>query len=335
MANLRLAMPLALAGSTASFAGALVGLSAPANILQTTLGVTVVAVALLLWNSRAVDNLGIEESDPLGTMLRLKGRFEDPAAGVQIDWRTNHTLAGLASFALIGFLGGVFGLGAGFANVPALNLLMGAPLKVAVGSSGLIISIVNSSAAWVYINSGAVLPLIVVPSILGVMLGSRIGATLLHTGRRARPAPGDGNMDLKRRDEQDQRLQEIYARWLDIAAKACFAASLIALLLYVSGAMTPFVPLAELPALWSLPVARYLESTGAPSGWGWIRLLGSGDYLNLLGIASFASVSIVCYLRALPVLLSHRDWLYVVIAAAQIVVLLAAASGLLNSIGGG
>ena len=48
-----------------------------------------------------------------------------------------------------------------------------------------IISIVNSSAAWVYINSGAVLPIIVVPSILGVVLGSRIGAALLRTLRAA------------------------------------------------------------------------------------------------------------------------------------------------------
>jgi uncharacterized membrane protein YfcA len=181
MANLRLVMPLALAGSTASLAGAMVGLSAPANILQTALGITVIAVALLIWRVNPVQSAGIEESDPLGAALRLVGRFEDPAAGGRIDWRTNQTPAGLLVFAAIGFLGGVFGLGAGFANVPALNLLMGAPLKVAVGSSGLIISIVNSSAAWVYINSGAVLPIIVVPSILGIMMGSRIGAGLLRT----------------------------------------------------------------------------------------------------------------------------------------------------------
>jgi uncharacterized membrane protein YfcA len=64
--------------------------------------------------------------------------------------------------------------------VPALNLLMAAPLKVAVGSSGLVISIINSSAAWVYLNRGALLPALAVPSILGVMLGSRIGARLLR-----------------------------------------------------------------------------------------------------------------------------------------------------------
>ena len=181
MANLRLVMPLALTGSIASLAGAMIGLSAPANILQTALGIIVIAVALLIWRVKPANSTGIEESDPLGAVLRLVGRFEDPAAGGRVDWRTNQTPAGLMVFAVIGFLGGVFGLGAGFANVPALSLLMGAPLKVAVGSSGLIISIVNSSAAWVYINSGAVLPIIVVPSILGIMMGSRIGAGLLRT----------------------------------------------------------------------------------------------------------------------------------------------------------
>jgi uncharacterized membrane protein YfcA len=39
----------------------------------------------------------------------------------------------------------------------------------------------NSSAGWVYINRGAVLPMLVVPSILGVMLGSRLGARLLES----------------------------------------------------------------------------------------------------------------------------------------------------------
>ena len=185
MANLRLMMPLALAGSMASFAGALLGLSLPTDLLQIALGATVIAVALVLWRATQIDHLGATESDPLGAMLRLRGEFDDPAAGARIDWRTHQTPGGLAVFALIGFLGGVFGLGAGFANVPALNLLMAAPLKLAVGSSGLIISVINSSAAWVYINSGAVLPLLVVPSILGVMLGSRIGARLLRVAPAA------------------------------------------------------------------------------------------------------------------------------------------------------
>jgi uncharacterized membrane protein YfcA len=177
-ASLRLVLPLALVGSIASFAGALAGLSLSTGVLQTALGITVIVITLLIWRAPATDAANLE-SDALGALLGLEGQYGDPAAGLHIDWKTNRTLAGLAAFGGIGFLGGVFGLGAGFANVPALNLLMAAPLKVAVGSSGLLISVINSSAAWVYLHRGALLPLLIVPSILGVMLGSRIGARLL------------------------------------------------------------------------------------------------------------------------------------------------------------
>src|SRR5512132_4192004 len=60
MAHLRVVMLLALAGSTASLCGALVGLSAPAALLQTALGIVVIAVALLIWRSKAVENTGVE-----------------------------------------------------------------------------------------------------------------------------------------------------------------------------------------------------------------------------------------------------------------------------------
>jgi uncharacterized protein len=179
MASLRLVMPLGLAGSICSVAGAIVGLSLQAEVLQTLLGVLVIGIAIVIWRTRAAEG-GAVDPDALARMLKLEGKFIDPAAGAQIDWKTHRTLWGFLAFGAIGFLGGVFGLGAGTLAKPALNLLMEAPLKVAVGSSALIISIINSSAAWVYIHRGAVLPLLVVPSILGVMLGSRLGARLLE-----------------------------------------------------------------------------------------------------------------------------------------------------------
>jgi uncharacterized membrane protein YfcA len=86
----------------------------------------------------------------------------------------------MASFFFIGLLGGIFGIGAGWANVPAFNLLMGVPLKVAAGTSGMVLSLASSSAAWVYLNQGAVIPMIAVPSVVGMMLGARIGARLLN-----------------------------------------------------------------------------------------------------------------------------------------------------------
>lgn len=178
LASLRLVLPLALAGSICSLAGAVIGFALPVNVVQIALGVIIIGVALLIWVAKGADALEVE-SDALGRHLGLLGAYHDPRAG-RIEWRTRRTALGIASFGGIGFIGGLFGLGAGWANVPALNLLMGAPLKLAVGTSGLAISIINSSAAWVYIGRGALLPAIAMPSILGVMLGSRIGARLLH-----------------------------------------------------------------------------------------------------------------------------------------------------------
>jgi uncharacterized membrane protein YfcA len=79
----------------------------------------------------------------------------------------------------------MFGMGARWANVPVLNLLMGAPLKVSVATSKFLLSITDSSATWIYLNNGAVLPLIAVPSIFGIMLGSVAGVRL---SARARPS---------------------------------------------------------------------------------------------------------------------------------------------------
>ena len=129
-------------------------------------------------------------------------------------------------------------------------------------------------------------------------------------------------------NEHDAQVQALYARWLDAATRVGFAVSLLSFLVYLSGALPPYVPLESLPQLWRLPVARYLAATGAPTGWGWLALLGRGDYLNFAGIALFALVTTLCYLRILPALLARRDRWFALIAALEIAVLLAAATGL-------
>jgi len=78
----------------------------------------------------------------------------------------------------------MFGFEASWANVPVLNLLMGAPLRVAVSTSMVVIALNDAAAMWVYVAKGAVLPLIVVPSVLGVTIGARIGAMIAE---RIRP----------------------------------------------------------------------------------------------------------------------------------------------------
>jgi hypothetical protein len=183
MASLRIAMPLALIGSITSIAGAWIGLSLPTHIAQMALGATILAIAALMLRAKKSEFPDVPAQDPLSRTLGLSGTFHDPATGRDHDWRIHRTPQGLVAFAGIGVLAGMFGLGAGWANVPALNLLMGVPLKLAVGTSGLVLSVIDTSAAWVYINQGAVLPMLVAPSIVGVMLGAKIGARLLRVVR--------------------------------------------------------------------------------------------------------------------------------------------------------
>jgi uncharacterized membrane protein YfcA len=179
MANLRLAMPLALAASISSIGGAMLGLALPANIVQISLGVTILGIAALMISAKKSEFPHVPQPDALSQALGIHGVFHDAISGKNIAWQVHRTPAGLVLFLIIGFLGGLFGVGAGWANVPGLNLLMGVPLKVAAGSSSMILAMASSSATWYYLNDGAILPMIAVPSVVGMMIGARIGAHLL------------------------------------------------------------------------------------------------------------------------------------------------------------
>jgi uncharacterized protein len=178
-ANLRLALPLSLLVASSQIAGAMMGLALPAALIQTSLGLVILGITALVWSAKKSELPDVRQSDAIAAALRINGIFHDTARGRDIPWRVHRTPLALVAFALIGALAGMFGLGAGFANVPTLNLLMGAPLKVSAGTSSLILSM-TPSAAWVYINQGAMLPIVVVPSIVGMMLGARIGVRVLR-----------------------------------------------------------------------------------------------------------------------------------------------------------
>jgi uncharacterized protein len=179
MANMRLAMPLALIASASAIVGAMMGLALPAKVVETALGITILGIVALMWAAKKSEFPEVPQADSLSAALRITGIYHDVASGRDINWKVHRTKTGLALFLVIGVMAGMFGLGAGWANVPVLNLLMGAPLKVSVATSKFMLSIVDTSAAWVYLNQGAVLAIIAVPSIVGIMLGSIVGVRLL------------------------------------------------------------------------------------------------------------------------------------------------------------
>lgn len=141
-------------------------------------------------------------------------------------------------------------------------------------------------------------------------------------------------MELKERpapvDDQVERLQLTYAAWLEAGVRLGLGVLTATFLAYVLDVWEPHVPIEHLPRLWGLPAHEFRAATGAPDGWGWLRLLGRGDYLTFLGVAVLALTSIACYLRLAPALAARGERLYAAIALLQIIVLALAASGIVS-----
>src|SRR5689334_12347037 len=84
LASLRLMLPIALAGSICSLAGAVVGFALPVDTVQTALGVVIIGVAVLLWLSRGRE-AGDARQDALSGQLGLQGAYDDPRDG-RVEW---------------------------------------------------------------------------------------------------------------------------------------------------------------------------------------------------------------------------------------------------------
>ncbi len=125
--------------------------------------------------------------------------------------------------------------------------------------------------------------------------------------------------------------QLTYARILDWGMKLGLFALVITFIVYITGILESYVPVNDLPKYWGMSVHKYLEATSIPHGWGWVNLIGKGDFLNFIGIAFLAGITIICYISIIPILFRKRDTIYGIIAILEVLVLVLAASGILKA----
>ena len=125
--------------------------------------------------------------------------------------------------------------------------------------------------------------------------------------------------------------QLAYAKLLDFGMKLGLLVLIITFIVYLSGILSPHIPVNDLPRYWSMSVHKYLEATGIHPGWTWLGMLGKGDFLNFVGIAFLAGVTILCYLRIIPILFRKKDTVYGILAILEVLVLVLAASGILKA----
>ncbi|AEA46424.1 sulfite exporter TauE/SafE family protein [Archaeoglobus veneficus] len=184
LANMKVVAPLVVVSTIFSVIGGVVGLWVSnafpqgSSYVKISLGVVLLFMLAALATSKNIDYPEVKKTDRLSEIIGIQGAWYEPTLNRVVEYKTTNLPLAMAVFAGVGFIAGMFGLGAGWANVPVLNLLMGVPLKASVATSMLILSINDAASLWVYLANGAVLPLIVVPVVLGIGIGSRIGSRI-------------------------------------------------------------------------------------------------------------------------------------------------------------
>jgi len=127
--------------------------------------------------------------------------------------------------------------------------------------------------------------------------------------------------------------QILYANILEKGMLIGLFCLLVTFAIYALGIMEPYIPLDEISQHWGKNVHDYLHDADIKAGWGWLSMVGKGDFLNFIGIAILAGVTIFCYLAIVPTLIRNDDKVYAVLALLEAIILTIAASGII-SIGG-
>jgi len=189
LANIRIMAPIVIVSIVTSILGGFIGLwitsAFPEGKYYITilLGVVLFLIFIVMMTSKRVEFPEVKRVDSISEKLGIKGAWYEPTLDRVVEYRVTNMKIAIPAFAGVGFIAGMFGLGAGWANVPVLNLVMGAPIKVATSTSMMIITVNDAAAAWVYLSKGAILPMIVIPSVVGITIGARIGAKLAVVAR--------------------------------------------------------------------------------------------------------------------------------------------------------
>ncbi|WP_291998997.1 sulfite exporter TauE/SafE family protein [Caldivirga sp.] len=188
LANFRLVLVSSVPYTLFAIIGSIIGLhitsvfgSVGKSIIRLSLGILVLAIAALFMvrGNKTDIPKPPRNRDKLAESLRLNSAYREGSLNMLIEYRVVNLQWGLLSLMGVGLVSGMFGLGAGWAIVPVYNMLMYLPLKVASASSIVLIGIGDTAAMWVYINSGAFIPLFAIPCLLGIIIGARLGSRIM------------------------------------------------------------------------------------------------------------------------------------------------------------
>lgn len=182
LTNLRLGMFLEVATTLGAILGALVVVYVNPVALFLAFGLVMACAAAYMLRTRegARDRAATPpEETGLARTLRLSSVYFDPEDRAVYRYRVTRPMAGFAVSAVAGGLSGLLGVGGGFIKVPAMNIMMRVPVKVAIATSNFMIGVTAAASALIYYSRGLVDPSVASMVVIGVFLGTLLGTRVL------------------------------------------------------------------------------------------------------------------------------------------------------------
>lgn len=175
--NVRLGMFLEVATTLGALVGAHLASILPVNVISIIFGFVLLPSAYIAIRFRPNETLSAHQ-DSWSAQLHLDGNY--PSHGELKAYRVQHVPLGFGLMSVAGIISGLLGIGSGEFKVMAMDQAMRLPFKVSTATSNFMIGVTAAASAGVYLNRGYVSPSITMPVMVGVLIGSFLGARAIR-----------------------------------------------------------------------------------------------------------------------------------------------------------
>ncbi len=178
--NIRVGMFLEIATTLGALGGAALAAIVPTSAIAVVFGLTLLCSTYFSARSRS-ESTWQGPPDRLATRLRLDGTW--PSANGPQPYHVRRVALGFGLMSIAGLLSGLLGIGSGAFKVLAMDQAMQLPFKVSTTTSNFMIGVTAAASSAIYLSKGYIDPGLSMPVMLGVLLGSLLGARLLGKAR--------------------------------------------------------------------------------------------------------------------------------------------------------
>lgn len=178
--NIRIGMFLEISTTLGSLFGAFLTGFMSASLIAVVFGFVLLYAAYFSLTDPGVPEKWVQPDD-LAVRLKLDGSY--PSGGQFVAYHVQSVPLGFGLASLAGVLAGMLGIGAGALKVVAMDQVMRIPFKVSTATSNFMIGVTAAASGGVFLSRGYIDPGLAMPVMLGVTLGSWLGARLLVSVR--------------------------------------------------------------------------------------------------------------------------------------------------------